>query len=282
MSELQTQLRDYFDDVVERVSVQDVLSQARVRRQRTWRPVWAAATAAAVVKIGVGSVVAAYWLLGAGPRQIRSVWHSVTSVATSTSWALPVLIGVVVALAVGTAGVAVLQKKGKRMETIERTATPVVRARTVNRWLVIALAVALVLALVAIAWLLIAPPGSAVPADVQAVLDDYAAAWEAHDGATAAAMVSTFTSYDGAYTGAALEDMVNNLSEGWKATQTGPSTLIETTVGDSTVYYTIAVPEEVTYTGGSFETMSTYRLVRHGQSNQVDLLTHDTVTPLSG
>ena len=281
MSELGTQLHDYFDDIVERVNVQDVLAQVRVRRRRLSRPVWAAATAAAVVTVGVGSVVAAYWLLGAGPRHIRSVWHSVTSTATSASWALPVLIGVVVALAVGTAGVAVLQKRGKRMETIERTSPPVVRTRTINRWLVIVLAVALVLALVAIAWLLIAPPGSAVPADVQAVLDDYRAAWQAHDGATAAAMVSTFTSYDGAYTGVALEELVNNLSEGWKATPTGPSTLIETAVGD-TVYYTIAQPQEITYTGGSFETMSTYRLVRHGQSGRVDLLTHNTVTTLNG
>lgn len=281
MSELQTQLRDYFDDVVERVSAQDVLSQARVRRQRTWRPVWAAATAAAVVTIGVGSVVAAYWLLGAGPRQIRSVWHSVTSVATSTSWALPILIGVVIALAVGTAGVAVLQERGKRMDTIERTTPPVVRTRTINRWLVIALTVALVLALVAIVWLLIAPPGSAVPADVQAVLDDYAAAWEAHDGATAAAMVGSFTSYQGTYTGAALEELVNNLSEGWKPTPTGPARVMETAVGD-TVYYAIAQPQEITWTGGSFETMSTLRLVRHGQSGRVDLLTHNTVTTLNG
>jgi len=280
MSELQTQLRDYFDDVVERVSVQDVLAQARVRRRRLSRPVWAAATGAAAVTIGVGSVVAAHWLVRLGPQPIQSFWHSMISVATSAAWALPTLIGVVVALMVVAGSVAILRKKGERMETIERISPP--EMKTTRRWLVIVLAVALVLALAAIVWLLVAPPGSTIPTDVQAVLDDYHAAWNTGDGATAAAMVGVFTSYQGEFRGASLEELVNNgPAEEWTATDTGRPVVMKTEVGDTT-YYTIAIPQEITYTRGSFETMSTLRLVRYGPGGRVELLTHDTVTALNG
>jgi len=154
--------------------------------------------------------------------------------------------------------------------------------KTTRRWLVIVLAVALVLALAAIAWLLVAPPGSSVPADVQAVLDDYATAWNTGDGATAAAMLGVFTSYQGEFSGASLEAMVNNgPAEEWTATDTGRPVVMKTEVGDTT-YYTIAIPQEITYTRGSFETMSTYRLVRYGPGGRVELLTHDTVTALNG
>jgi hypothetical protein len=281
MSELQTQLREYFDDVVERVSAEDVLSQVRVRRQRTRRPVWAAARAAAAVTAGVGSVVVAHWLLRAGPRRFRSVWRSVAGSVDAT-WTRPLMIGVAVALAVAVAGIAILRKRGETMETIETTSPPAVRTRTANRWLVIVLTVALVLALAAIVWLLVATPGSAIPADVQAVLDDYRAAWNTGDGATAAAMVGVFTSYQGEFRGASLEELVNNGPEQeWTATQTGRPAVMKTEVGDTT-YYTIAIPEEITYTGSSLETMSTLRLVRHGPGGRVDLLTHDTVTALNG
>ncbi len=284
MSELQTQLRDYFDGVVERVDVRDVMAQAHVRNQRTLRPVWAAALGAISVTVGIGSIIAANWLLRAGPETIRPIWSSMLRSARSTPWALSILIGIAVGLAVLAAGLALLGRKGRKVDTIERTSPAVARTGGPDRRLVIVLAVALVLALAAVVWLLVAPPessASAVPADVQTVLDDYRAAWGAHDGATAASMVGTFTSYRGEYSGAALVTMVDALYGGWKSTPTGPTTVIETPVGD-TVYYTIAEPEEVTWTGGSFETMSTYRLVRHAQTGRVELLTHDTVTALNG
>jgi hypothetical protein len=285
MSELQTQLHDYFDEVVERVNVQDVLAQVHVRRQRTLRPVWAAATGAAAVTIGVGSVVAANWLASLGLQPVRSFLRAMTSAAGWTSWVPSILIGVVVGLMVVAVSIAIFRRRGGRMDTIERTSPPEVRTRTTSSWLVIVLAVALVLALAAIVWLLVAPPGSstsAVPTDVQAVLDDYYAAENAHDGAAVAAFGATFRINGSDYTGPQLAAFVNLRPANWTVTPTGRPTVIETPAAVGS-YYVIAQPGELAgYFGTSEEELTVFRVLRHDESGQVEILSVSVIGSLSG
>ncbi|NOY56280.1 MAG: hypothetical protein GXP34_09875 [Actinobacteria bacterium] len=223
MSELQTQLRDYFDDVVERVGVQDVIAQVHVRRQPRLRgPVRAAVTAAAAVFVGVGSVVVALWLLQGGPRLYRSSGAPVPT-TTDASWVLPALIGVAAVLALGALGVFVSwgSRRGEGMETIEKTAKLRIEPGKTNRWLIVALVVLLVAIAAGAAWFLLSSP---VPSDVQALLDDYIAAWNAHDGDAVLATIGTgmHVSSAGTFNGARLASFVDSMPSGWTATMTTP------------------------------------------------------------
>ena len=280
MSDLQTGLRDYFDGVVERVSAQDVISQVRVRRQPSLRRgVWVAATAAAAVFVGVGSVVLARWLLRAGPK-LFGASHRAASATTTTSWVLPVLIGVVVILAIGAvAVVAYRSRKGERMETIERTTEVKPRPASPNRWLVVTLAVLLVVALAAIVWLLVAPPGTSLPADGQALMDEYLAGWNAHDGDAVISAIGTGKHVNGSfeYSGGDLKTLVNNLPDGWAVTPTGRAVVMEHPFGQATLYLMV-LEERIGVDPGLQDGFSIFRLT-HTANDEWRIISHEWMAP---
>lgn len=264
MRDLQRELRDYFDDVVEQVSAEDVFAQVRVTRRPRWtRNAWVAVTAAVSVIAGVGSIFMAHWLLRAGPRLFRSS-HQAASAATATSWLWPVLIGIAAALAIGAITVVVFRsKKGEGVETIERTTETTPLAAKPNKWLVVTLAVLLVVALAAIVWLLVAPQGASLPADGQAMLDDYLAGWNAHDGDAVLAVMGNAKHINGdfEYSGGDLRNLVNNLPDGWTVEDLGTPTVIETPVLNSSAYL-VVTRESIGVEPFKTEGVSIFRLSR--------------------
>ena len=76
------------------------------------------------------------------------------------------------------------------MRTIERPVAPVEKLERSNRYLIIGLVVALLLAAGFGAWLIIDAVGTSTERQITALLDDYGAAWSANDGAGVLALLT--------------------------------------------------------------------------------------------
>ena len=215
MSRVESQLREYFDVGVERISVEDVIAQAEVkqdrleplRTRRNLKPAWAAVGAFAATILGLGGLAAALRLteritgeFGADASEIVA-----TDGGTLGIWMIAAFVA-----ALAAAGVAWLvrrpanretldqedQGKVMVMETIEGTDRNVDTTKEVNkprRWptvLVVVLAVALV---GLVAWMIfMMRPNSpnAAPPEIVQLMEDYNAAWNAHDADALAGLVT--------------------------------------------------------------------------------------------
>jgi len=206
MSDLDTQVRDYFDANVERVTADDVFAGRRLveqlhRPSSGWwmSPRFAAVFGFAVTVFVVGGSLALGLALrrqrgdaasGASPLDIG------TGSSASTGWgvlamaaALTVVALVFMALALRNArrGISRSRKEKVMATTID---SPTIdhkldEAHRTNRWL-IATVVVLAIALVALgAWVisdLTTSNTAEPPAEVEALLADYNASWNAYDG----------------------------------------------------------------------------------------------------
>ena len=76
------------------------------------------------------------------------------------------------------------------MQTIERPVAPVEKLARNNRFLIIGLVVAVLLAAGFGAWLLVDAIGTSTDRQINNLIDDYGAAWEANDGAAVAALMT--------------------------------------------------------------------------------------------
>ncbi len=109
------------------------------------------------------------------------------------------------------------ERRKKKMQTIEKPVAPVEKLARNNRYLIIGLVVAVLLAAGFGAWLIVDNTRTGIEADIVALLDDYGAAWEANDGAAVLALLTE----DGAvlagngrtYRGDELAFEVDNLGE---------------------------------------------------------------------
>lgn len=199
MSDIGTQLREYFEASVERVETEDVLTRRIVAereltppRRRELNPAWAAAGAFAATIAVLGGSLA----LGAALRRpgfdggaLIPEPVSTSPVVTSGGWllipAMAVLVAAVSALIVRNRH---LMTKERAMATTleKRPAEQVTTVQRNNRWLVVALVV-LAAALVAMAaWVIYdwaSVPETAAPDEIEALIDAYVGAYDNGDEA---------------------------------------------------------------------------------------------------
>ena len=216
MSRPETQLREYFDAGVERISVEDVIAQSRVsedavrplRRQRSFKPAWAAVGAFAVTLLGLGGLASVLKLTtditaDAGAGEIVEAGGSTTGI-----W----LIAAVVATVVAGLTVWLVHRSSKRkeneeetepdegkvrvMETIERTDTEnqtTEKTEQRSRWPIVVIVVMAIALVGLIAWMTLAMrPNSptAAPPEIVQLMEDYTAAWNAYDADALEALVT--------------------------------------------------------------------------------------------
>jgi hypothetical protein len=220
MPRVEHQLREYFDAGVERLTAEDVIAQAAVRNgdlepmreRRTFRPAWAAAAAFVLTLVVFGGAFVVLDAIERGGSEAGSgglggLGSAPAAPGSGGVWIWP-------AAAVSAGGVAALaawltrrrprldvktRDEGKvrivetmeRIEEIEAPKPGGLERR--NRWLVITVAVLFAIAAGLSAWLALQTrpvSPNAAPADVQQLMEDYAAAWNAQDASALAALVS--------------------------------------------------------------------------------------------
>ena len=225
MSRVEPQLREYFDAGVERISVEDVIAQARVREnrleplrsRRNLKPAWAAVGAFAVTILGLGGLAVALKLT----ERITGEFSSdAAEIVATDSGTLGVWLIAAFVAAVAAAGATWLirrpaqddtqdqqdeQDQGKVMvmETIEGTDRDIgtsTETKQQSRWSTIAVAVLAVAVVGLVAWMVFAmrpnSPNAAPPGIVQ-LMEDYTAAWNAHDaGAIEGLVTSEYRVFD--------------------------------------------------------------------------------------
>jgi hypothetical protein len=206
MSDLDIQIRDYFDTHVERVTADDVFAGGRLVEQLHqpspgWRmsPRFATGFGFAVTVFVIGGSLALGLALrrqGGDEGSGASLLDVGADSPASTGWgalaiaaALVVVALVLMVLALRSArrGISRNRKEKVMATTIDSPTVDdkLTDAHRTNRWL-IAGVIVLAVALVALgAWVisdLTASNTTEPPAEVQALLDDYTASWNAYDG----------------------------------------------------------------------------------------------------
>ena len=215
MSRVEPQLREYFDAGVERISVEDVIAQARVREnrleplrsRRNLKPAWAAVGAFAVTILGLGGLAVALKLT---ERITGEVGSDAAEMVATDSGTLGVWLIAAFVAAVAAAGATWLirrpaqdgtqdeQDQGKVMvmETIEGTDRDIgtsTETKQQSRWSTIAVVVLAVAVVGLVAWMVFAMrPNSptAAPPEIVQLMEDYTAAWDAHDADALEALVT--------------------------------------------------------------------------------------------
>jgi len=205
----ETQLREYFDAGVERITAGDVMARVRAHETgfqslettRNFKPAWAAVGAFAATLVGLGGLTAVLNLAprvtgeaGAGPVEIVEVGGGSIGV-----W----LIAAVVAAVVAGTTVWLIHRSGKItergheiesenrkvmvMKTIERTDVesqePEESAHR-SRWPIVLIVVLAAAVVGLVAWMTLAMrPNSpnAAPPEIARLMEDYNAAWNAYD-----------------------------------------------------------------------------------------------------
>ena len=265
MSRPETQLREYFDAGIERISVEDVIAQSRVsedtvrplRWQRSFKPAWAAVGAFAVTIIGLGGLASVLKLttdvtLDAGAGEIVDAGGSTIGI-----W---LIAAVVAAVAAGLTVWLVRRRSSKQeeneeetesdegkvrvMETIERTDTEnqtTAKTEQRSRWPIVVIIVMAIALVGLIAWMTLAMrPNSptAAPPEIVELMNDYTAAWNAYDADALEALVTPGYRI---YSGTVDQDMeglrsylLPQLDEwDWHTTSDGPFYAVEGDLPDT-------------------------------------------------
>ena len=255
MSRPETQLREYFDAGVERITAEDVIAQSRVgedalrplHRQRSFKPAWAAVGAFAVTLVGLGGLASVLKLTtditadaGAGDGEIMDAGGSTIGI-----W----LIAAIVAAVVAGLTVWLVRRSSKRreneteiesdqrkvtvMETIERTDTDDQTTQKTgerSRWPIIVIVVMAIALVGLITWMILAMrPNSptAAPPEIVELMGEYSAAWNTRDAEALEALVTPeYRVYSGTVD-QDIEDVRSDLfpyleSVGWATTSDGP------------------------------------------------------------
>jgi flagellar basal body-associated protein FliL len=280
MSRPEMQLREYFDAGVERISVEDVIAQAKVSEggvrplhmKRSFKPAWAAAGAFVVTLVGIGGLAS---VLKLTPRIAGDVDAGAGEIVDASGSTIVVwLIAAVVAAVVAGLTVWLVHRSSKPseneeeiepdqgkvtvMETIERTETETTqKTEQRSRWPIV-VSVVMAIALVGlIAWMTLAMrPNSptAAPPEIQQLMEDYSAAWNAYDADALEGLVtvnyrihSNLTDYD-------MEDVRAYMLTGlegmdWHVTTEGPYYAVE---GSTGTWYVSSEGSTVNRTGKDY------------------------------
>lgn len=215
MSRVEPQLREYFDAGVERISVEDVIAQAKVqenrleplRSRRTFKPAWAAVGAFAVTILGIGGLAAALKLT---ERITGEFGSDAAEIVATDGGTLGIWLIAAFVAAMAAAGAAWLIRRPTKkdtqdqqdqgrvmvMETIEDNDRDIGTTKETtksSRWPTIVMAVLAVAVVGLVAWMIFAMrPNSpnAAPPEIAQLMEDYAAAWNAHDADAIEGLVS--------------------------------------------------------------------------------------------
>ena len=218
MSRPETQLREYFDAGVERVSAEDVIARVRVSEgglqplhtQRNFRPAWAGVGAFVATLVGLGGLASVLKLApriagdaGAGAAEIVDAGGSTIAV-----W----LIAAVVAALVAGLTVWLVHRSSKSTQNEDNTETDEGRVRVMetiettdakdqtteeteqrSRWPIIVIVLMAIALVGLIAWMTLAMrPNSptAAPPEIVELMQDYSEAWNAYDADALEAVVT--------------------------------------------------------------------------------------------
>lgn len=272
MSDLNTQLRDYFDANVERVTADDVLAGRRVVAQPAdpqprWRtsPRWAVGFGFAVTAFVVGGSLGLGLVLRQPGDDAGSGLASFgigAGTPESTGWGL---LGIAAVLAVVASIFMVLALRNARRGSGTREKenamsttldTPPVdhkleEAHRANRWLIAAVVV-LAIAVIALgAWVvtdLTATSATEVPAEIAEMLEGYRGAWNDYDGEAFLGYIREMdyvhSSAMGTYNAAETVALING-AESWGTQHESLGEGIY--VGDGSTKY-VVMPSRTTWT----------------------------------
>ena len=236
MSRPETQLREYFDAGVERITAEDVIAQARVSEggvrplhmKRSFKPAWAAAGAFVATLVGLGGLAS---VLKLSPRITGGADVGAGEIvdASGSTIAVWLIAAVVAGLAAGLT-VWLVHRSSKRnesqedtepdegkvriMETIERTDTEdqtTERTGQRSRWPTVVIVVMAIAIVGLIAWMTLAMrPNSptAAPPEIVELMAEYNAAFNAQDTDALEALITP------TYRVHSLGDVVNHDFEG--------------------------------------------------------------------
>ena len=281
MSEIETQLRDYFDATVERVTAEDILARQRVFEtirpvtpRRTWHPAWVAVGAFVATAVVLGGTIGLGAVLtgptgDVGSGGIAAVVREATEAA---SWWWLLVAAIALGLAVAGALIALRRRQGTHKEEEDTMATTIEappaettgRADHNNRGLIVTI-VALAIALLALgAWAIYqqtAESETAGPAAVEELLDDYTAAWDNYDGEAFLALTTESYVHDNGrtiYRQAATATLITGMLQTtkFKGEQVGDRIV----TGDGP-YYAAVVNQLSTYSTPSGDGISTFVIV---------------------
>jgi flagellar basal body-associated protein FliL len=227
MSRPETQLLEYFDAGVERITVEDVIARARVSEgglqplhtKRTFKPAWAAAGAFAATLIGLGGLASVLKLAprvagdaGAGAAEIVDAGTSTIAIWLIAALVAAVVAGLTVWLVHRSSkptqnedNIETDEGRVKVMETIERTDTEdqtTEKTERRSRWPIVVIVVLAIALVGLIAWMTLAMrPNSptAAPPEIVELMQDYNAAFNAYDADALEALVTPgYLLYSGA------------------------------------------------------------------------------------
>ncbi len=266
MSRPETQLREYFDAGVERISVEDVIARARVSEgtlrplhaKRNLQPAWAAVGAFAATLVGLGGLASVlkltpriYGDAGAGAAEgvevdggTIGVWLIAAAVAAVAAGFVVWLVHRSMKRTENEEEIEPDQGRVRVMETIEQTDTEdqtTEKAEQRSRW-PIAVIVVMAIALVGlIAWMtLMMRPASptAAPPEVVELIQEYNAAWNAYDADALEVLVTPQyrVHSEGEVVDSDMEGVRSSLfgwseSVNWHSTNEGPYYAVETGSG---------------------------------------------------
>jgi flagellar basal body-associated protein FliL len=266
MSRPETQLREYFDAGVERVSVEDVIARARVSEgglrpphaKRNLRPAWAAVGAFAATLVGLGGLASVLKLsprihgeAGAGAAEGVEVGGGTIGVWLITAAVAAVAAGLAVWLVHRSTKRTenkeeIVSDQGKVMvmETIERTDTEdrtTEKTEHRSRWPIVVIVVMAIALVGFIAWMTLAMrPNSptAAPPEVVELMDEYTAAFNAYDADALEVLVTPQyrVHSEGEVVDSDMEGVRSDLfgwmeSVNWHSTNEGPYYAVETGTG---------------------------------------------------
>ena len=216
MSRPETQLREYFDAGVERITAEDVIAQARVSEggvrplhmKRSFKPAWAAAGAFVATLVGLGGLAS---VLKLSPRITGGADAGAGEIVDASGSAIAVwLIAAVVAGLAAGLTVWLVHRSSKRnesqedtepdegmvriMETIERTETETTqKTEQRSRWPIVVIVLMAIALVGLIAWMTLAMrPNSptAAPPEIVELMAEYNAAYNAYDADALEALVT--------------------------------------------------------------------------------------------
>lgn len=168
------------------------------------------------------------------------------------------------------------ERRKKKMRTMEKPVAPVDKLERNNRYLIVGLVVAVLLAAGFGAWLIVDNARPAIENDIIALIDDYGAAWEANDpDALVALLTPNFTVKAGnglTYNIDELGSLVRSIGE-FSGTTIGDPLVVELDSPRTPGGWLVA---ETGYLNDSYHSMDLFKIVE--QDGQLLIDYHETWT----
>ncbi|MEN8114599.1 MAG: hypothetical protein ABFS21_09445 [Actinomycetota bacterium] len=297
MRRVESQLREYFDAGVERITADDVFARARVtedgmerlhtkRVRPAIRPAWAAVGAFAITLLGLGGLAA---VLKLAPEIVGNIDVGAAEIVESNGGTLSIWIVAALVAAVVAGGTVWFVRRSNDaqsgdpdagpeqgkvivLDTIERTEERAEVTEHRSRWpmvVIVVLAVALVAALL---WMTLAMrPNSAnaAPPEIVELMEEYTAAWNAYDVDAIEALVTdgyrihAGDSFD--HDAESLRTYLMPMLAGgeWSTASNGPWYAVE---GAAATWYVSSEGSTITRSGTEYAASNVWKVVESNDS----------------